>query len=134
MNLVKAKYVEESLLYSFLDKNEAINRTAIEKFGYVVIKEEEIIGCFILQGLKSDRFWLKQLFITKQEASNLPKLLQEILYLAEENYAKEVYVHSHQPMVDWLLQSLQFHPKKQALELGLLPKERGTWWTYKITS
>lgn len=134
MNLIKAEYAEERVLDSFLDKNKAINRRAIKNFGYVVMKDEEIIGCFILQALKSNRFWLKQLFITKQEAMNLPVLLEEILELAEHNYAKEVYVHSHQPMVDWLLQSLQFHPKEDILELGSIAREKGRWWAYEITS
>jgi|SRR5690625_338601 len=134
MNLIKAERAPENLLNSFLESNEDINSIAIKRSGYVVMKDGQIVGCFVLQGLESNRFWLKQLFITKQEAMILPILLKAILHLAEKNYAKEVYVHSHQPMVDWLLQSLQFHPQEGTLMLQSLPRRKGTWWSYKISS
>src|SRR5699024_716223 len=134
MNFIKAKRAPQNLLKDFLENNEEINREAIKQSGYVVMKEGQMIGCFVLRQIDSKLFWLNQLFITKQEAMNLPVLLKSILHLAERNYAKEVYVHSHQPMVDWLLQSLQFHPKEAAFDLRPLPREKGTWWSYEISS
>lgn len=134
MNLIKAGRVPEHLLSTFFKNNEEIDEQTIRESGYVVFKDGQIIGCFVLQPIVDNLFWLKQLFITKAEAMILPLLLKEILNLAERRYAKEVYVHSHQPMVDWLLQSLQFIPKETTPLLHSLPRKKGTWWSYKISS
>lgn len=134
MNLLKAERAPKQLLTTFLANNEDIDEEAIIQSGYVVMKDQKIIGCFVLQQIESKLFWLKQLFIIKNEAMLLPILLKAILQLAERKYAKEVYVHSHQPMVDLLLKSLQFNPKENTPILQTLPRKKGTWWSYKISS
>ncbi|HLS36214.1 MAG TPA: hypothetical protein VK061_08250 [Bacillota bacterium] len=134
MILMKANEVDTNELTSFFENNEAIDKEAVKKEGYIVTNNNHIIGCFILKRIEQNNFWLKQLFITKAEANTLPTLLQLILQLAKAKAAHEVYVHSHQLMVDLLLQSLQFHPQERSELLKSLPRQKGIWWSYKISS
>lgn len=134
MKLMKARQSPPNLLNDFLQNNDHINKEHLVDTGYVAMKNNEIVGCFILQRVEDGLFWLKQLYITKSAATILPVLLESILVLAKQNYAKEVYVHSHQPMVDILLEALQFHPKQENAFINQLPSSKGTWWAYEVSS
>ncbi|MED4475656.1 hypothetical protein [Oceanobacillus caeni] len=90
--------------------------------------------CFILDEMdEKDAYWLKQLYITRTEANKLPVLLESILTIAKSLKAKSVYVHSHQPVVDILLEALQFHPQKDASFVDKYPLKKGSWWTYNVS-
>lgn len=130
---MEAYLAPPDLLDEFLKNNEHIDRKSLAKQGYIAMKQEEIIGCFVLELVEDDLYWLKQLYVTKSAATILPVLLEAILVLAKEKYAKEVYVHSHQPMVDILLEALQFHPKQESIFADKHPRQKGTWWSYRVS-
>lgn len=133
MKLVEANKAPKQMLANFLNHNDHLESDRLIASGYVAIKQEEIVGCFILDSVEEGLFWLKQLYITQSAAMNLPVLLEAILVLAKQKYAKEVYVHSHQPMVDILLEGLQFHRKPVDSIIKQLSDQKGTWWAYQVS-
>lgn len=133
MNLIAAHRAPEEKLDHFLENNQNVNKESLLDLGYVVEIEEQIQGCFSLEKMDEGVYWLKQLYITKAEAAKLPVLLESILNLAKEQDAKKVYVHSHQPVVDLLLEALQFHPQKEEVVVGKSTQEEGNWWTYNVS-
>lgn len=90
-------------------------------------------GCFVIDSIDEDIYWLKQLYVTKNAAASLPVLLESILALAKEKQAKQLFVHSHQPMVDVLLEALQFSPQKENAFVANQPDNKGNWWTYNVS-
>ncbi|WP_404455746.1 GNAT family N-acetyltransferase [Oceanobacillus kapialis] len=133
MKLIPAKQVDIKKLEGFLDKNESVNKASLVRSGYVVQIDDEVVGCFSLEMLEDGIYWLKQLYITQQHASKLPVLLEAILTLAKQQQAKSVYVHSHQPVVDILLEALQFHPQKEKMFVDKYTAEEGNWWLYHVS-
>lgn len=133
MKLIEANLAPQQLLDDFLKNNNHINKEHLVCNGYVAMKQEEIIGCFMLEPVENNLYWLKQLYVTQASATILPVLLESILVLAKQKYAKEVYVHSHQPMVDILLEALQFHPKSTEKMKEKLPNRKGRWWAYQVS-
>src|SRR5699024_3444587 len=96
--------------------------------------EEEIIGCFELDLIEKDIYWLRQLYINQKRAAKLPMLLEYILVIAKEKKASSIYAHSEQPVTDLLLQSLQFSLQTEQIELkGRQPFSKGNWWTYQVS-
>jgi hypothetical protein len=63
----------------------------------------------------------------------LPFLIEGILTLAKEHEVKGVYVHSHQPTVDIILEALQFHPQKEHVLVDKYPVTHGNWWSYRVS-
>ncbi|WP_042221405.1 GNAT family N-acetyltransferase [Oceanobacillus manasiensis] len=133
MKLILANQADEKKLELFLEKNESINKASLIRAGYVVEVAEEIVGCFSLETMEEGIYWLKQLYINQTNASKLPVLLESILTLAKQKQAKSVYVHSHQPVVDILLEALQFHPQKEKLFVDKYRREEGNWWLYHVS-
>lgn len=133
MNLLRANQVPEEKLDQFLTCNENLNKENLLKKGYVVEIDHHIKGCFIIEHIEKDLYWLKQLYITQPEARFLPLLLESILALAKKQHAKKVFVHSHQPMVDIILESLQFHPQSKNIWLDEFINHKGQWWTYHVS-
>lgn len=133
MNLIPTKHASDDLVDAFLVKNPEINKHALLTSGHVVEIKGKIIGCFILERMEADLYWLKQLYITKSAAAKLPLLVETILVLAKKNEAKEVYVHSHQPMIDILLEALQFHQQETHTFLSKLQISKGRWWLYRVS-
>lgn len=101
--------------------------------GYIVEIDGEIEASFILDELDSGALWLKQLYITQTEAAKLPILLETILQLARSQEAKTVYVHSHQPVVDILLEALQFTIENNLTVFPKKPVMIGNWWSYHVS-
>ncbi|WP_100009879.1 hypothetical protein [Lentibacillus sediminis] len=133
MNLIPAHRANEEELEQFLGKNSHLNKKPLLLKGYVVEIGEKIEGCFVLEEMESGIYWLKQLHITQTEANKLPVLLEAILQLAKKQQAKTVFVHSHQPVVDLLLEALQFHPQKENLYVDKYRAEEGSWWSYQVS-
>ncbi|MBY7144739.1 hypothetical protein KFZ56_17095 [Virgibacillus sp. NKC19-3] len=134
MNLIAAHRASEEKLDQFLVKNRNVNKASLLEAGYVVEIAEQIQGCFSLERMDEGSYWLKQLYITKAEAAKLPVLLEAILNLAKEQEAKKIYVRSHQPVVDVLLESLQFHPQREEMPVDKSNQKEGNWWTYDVSS
>ena len=134
MKLILAKHASEDRIESFLKSNPQIEKEPLIDSAYVVELKDKISGCFILQPIEERSFWLKQLYITQEEARALPILVEAILALAKEMKAEKVYANSHQPMVDILLESLQFHPQAANLFPEYYQNEIGKWWSYQVSS
>src|SRR5699024_12042242 len=118
---------------AFLQTTQEFNKDGLLQDGYVVEIEEEIKGCFVLATIEKDIYWLKQLYIAKEAAAHLPVLLETILQMSKGKQAKKIYVNSHQPVVDLLLEALQSNPQpKQELGMELGSKE-GSGWPYQVS-
>lgn len=133
MHFIRAFEASKEQLDAFLEKNNDVDKDSLLRTGYVVKIQDKIEGCFILEAMGNDEFWLKRLYITKAHAAMLPVLLETILTLAKQQQAASVNVHSHQPVVDLLLEALQFHPQKEKKFVDKHPISRGNWWTYSVS-
>ncbi|API91834.1 hypothetical protein KM914_08860 [Virgibacillus pantothenticus] len=133
MNLVQASKASAEKLEHFLQNNPNLNEYSLLQRGYVVELQGEIEGCFILEEMEKGTYWLKQLYITQSEAAVLPVLLESILTMAKQQHAQRVYVHSHQPVVDILLEALQFHPQKERAFVNKYDQRDGNWWLYHVS-
>lgn len=134
MHIIPANEASDVMLEDFFKRNENLDRNSLVEKGFVVKINSKIEGCFILDEMdEKDAYWLKQLYITRTEANKLPVLLESILTIAKSLKAKSVYVHSHQPVVDILLEALQFHPQKDASYVDKYPLKKGSWWTYNVS-
>lgn len=133
LKLILARDVSYEQLEAFFNKNPDVNKNRVFENGYVVELNHAIEGCFILDQVEEGIYWLKQLYITQSEAGKLPFLLEAILVLAKDRNAKSVYVHSHQPVVDLLLEALQFYPQTQSLSEEKYPVKGGSWWAYNVS-
>lgn len=120
-------------LENFLKTEQNVNRQELLKEGYVVELEEKIKGCFILSTIGNDVYWLKQLYIAEEAAGHLPVLLESILQMTKGKKAKQLYVHSHQPVVDLLLEALQFYPQSKEEWSPNNEKNEGNWWRYNVS-
>ncbi|AXI10640.1 hypothetical protein CUC15_17590 [Oceanobacillus zhaokaii] len=133
MNIIPALQADETQLEKFFKQNESIDRETLLKSGYVVENQSVIEGCFSLEPVENEVYWLKQLYITKSAANKLPFLLEAILLMAREKRAKSVYVHSHQPVVDILLDALQFNRQNNTNFVDNHPITKGNWWSYNVS-
>lgn len=133
MKIMPVKHAVYEQLVDYLERNDNINKQLLLKKGYVVEISDHIEASFILEELESDVLWLKQLYITQSEAAKLPVLLETILQLARKREAKLVYVHSHQPVVDILLEALSFQPEKQNKFIAERSVMSGSWWSYQVS-
>lgn len=134
MNIIPANEVTEEQLEEFFTRNENLDKNGIVEKGFVVEINSKIEGCFMLDQMEEkDVYWLKQLYITSSEANKLPVLIESILAIAKSKEAKRVYVHSHQPVVDILLEALQFHPQTDRKFVDKYPLKKGNWWTYSVS-
>ncbi|WP_269410495.1 hypothetical protein [Lentibacillus daqui] len=133
MNLVATKHVSIEKVEHFLQQNRDVNGNALMQHGYVVEIEQQIEGCFILEPMEPGVYWLKQLHVTKKCAPSLAVLLESVLAIAKQRHAKSVYVHSHQPVVDLLLDALQFHPQKKNEFVDSQQMKEGNWWVYNVS-
>ncbi|HLR62050.1 MAG TPA: hypothetical protein VK097_06385 [Lentibacillus sp.] len=133
MELIAANQATKEKLETFLENNKDVERDLLLEKGYVVEFNGMVEGCFVIDSIDEDIYWLKQLYVTKNAAASLPVLLESILALAKEKQAKQLFVHSHQPMVDVLLEALQFSPQKENAFVANQPDNKGNWWTYNVS-
>src|SRR5699024_3017997 len=132
MDLISVNSISEEELQRFLDKNSHVNGKNLMDYGYVVRIEEELEGCFILAPLTDEVYWLRQLYINQKKADHLPFLIDAIVKLAEQKQLKRIYVHSHQPVVDLLLEALQFHKEVKNEYVDNPSEIKGKWWAYNV--
>lgn len=133
MELILAKDVSHGRLDPFLESNPDVDKFLLIDEGYVVLIDEQIEGCFIVNKMDNGIHWLKKLHVTKRAAQGLPVIIESILTIAKENQATCLYVHSQQPLVDILLESLQFRPQKDAATVNIPARENGNWWAYHVS-
>lgn len=132
MKCIPASEIDSIRWQTFFNENELQNRENFSENGYVVLSNDEMIGCFELQLIDTHQYWLKQLYIIRNEASKLPVLLEYILLLAKEKEATVVYAHSEQPVTDLLLESVRFSLHVNTNDL-LERRKDGNWWSYKVS-
>ncbi|WP_430790177.1 hypothetical protein VBD025_05785 [Virgibacillus flavescens] len=133
MELILAKNASHARLDHFLANNQDVDKSLLIEKGYVVQFNEQIEGCFVLQEMEQGVHWLKKLHVTKQAAHSLPVIIEAILTIAKKNEATCVYVHSKQPLVDILLESLQFRPKNNENPANIPVCSNGNWWRYEVS-
>ncbi|HLR52969.1 MAG TPA: hypothetical protein VK072_08875 [Candidatus Avamphibacillus sp.] len=133
MKITSACHVPIDKIETFLNTVHGFNKDGLLKEGYVVEMDEEIKGCFVLSTTGNDIYWLKQLYIAKEAAANLPVLLETILQMTKGKQAKKLYVYSHQPVVDLLLEALQFYPQSKEKWAPTQSKKEGNWWAYHVS-
>ncbi|WHX25994.1 hypothetical protein QNH47_17965 [Virgibacillus halodenitrificans] len=133
MKLIRAFEADEAKVEQFLKSTPNVKKESLMYQGYVVEIDEKIEACFVLEEMEDGIYWLKQLFITQNKAAKLPVLLEAILTLAKHQKAKRVFVHSHQPVVDILLEALQFNPQKEEVFVDKYKNEQGNWWSYHVS-
>ncbi|WP_230973919.1 hypothetical protein [Cerasibacillus terrae] len=133
LKLIGANHVSEQQLDQFLESVTSISKEALLKEGYVIIVDEEIKGCFTLLSLTEEVFWLKQLYIQPEIANNLLALIETILLMIKNMKAKKLYVHSHQPVLDIILDALQFEKAKEEVQVEQKPNLVGKWWEYDVS-
>lgn len=134
MKLIEAHRVSKEELEKFLDYNDQIDIKTLLNSGYVVKYEGKIIGCFELEPFDEGAYWLKQLYIIRNEAVKLPLLLEYILVFAKQKRAKVVFAHSEQPVTDLLLESLSFSLyEDDDFELQKIKNRKGHWWSYEVS-
>ena len=133
MKVMSVKHAIYEQLVDYLERNDNIDKRLLLHKGYVVEISGQIEASFILDELDADVLWLKQLYITQGKAAKLPVLLETILQLARKREAKLVYVHSHQPIVDILLEALKFQPEKHNKFIPETPLMTGSWWSYHVS-
>src|SRR5699024_149681 len=90
MELIAANYASEEKLERFLENNKDVKRDILLEKGYVVELKGQIEGCFVIDTVDDDIYWLKQLYVTKNAAASLPILLESILALAKEKQAATI--------------------------------------------
>lgn len=133
MKVMSVKHATYEQIENFLSRNENIDKSLLFEKGFVVEIQGQIEASFILEELDSGGIWLKQLYITQHHAAKLPVLLETILQIAKKKQADTVYVHSHQPVVDILLEALEFKQEKEMLPISKKPVVAGNWWCYHVS-
>lgn len=138
MQLIPASKLTEAEFSRFVDSNEQIKKQSLWENGYVFEVNGEICGCFQLDKIDTDAYWLKQLYVTKANAKKLPLLLEVILLFAKQQQAKRIYAHSQQPVTDLLLDSFSFSLQQNQtvnLQQHDEPNDhlKGHWWLYRVS-
>ncbi|HLR09233.1 MAG TPA: hypothetical protein VK136_08265 [Bacillota bacterium] len=133
MKIIPAAHAPKMQLRSFLDTNNMIDEARLLAAGYVVEMKGRLEGCFVLEAIDSDVYWLKQMYMTKNAALSLPGLLEAVLALAKQKQAQTVYVYSHQLFVDIILEALQFHPQEKGIVVDNDANKPGNWWAYNVS-
>lgn len=133
MKIMSVKQAVYQELMDYLSSNKNIAESELLKSGYVVEIAGKIEASFVLEKLDTGDLWLKQLYITQAKAAKLPVLLESILQIARKREAKIIYVHSHQPVVDILLDALKFRLEKNHEMVSKNPLLSGNWWSYHVS-
>lgn len=133
VKLIRANRAEHHKIDEFLRNNQQIKKCSLIEFGYIVETNHKVTGCFTLEPVEGDIYWLKQLYITRTEAIKLPILFESILAIAVNIGAKKVFVRSHKLMLDLILESLQFQLENIGpIEEPNIDDSSHKWWSYQI--
>lgn len=134
MKMVHAREADQQQVEHFLMNNEAINGEQLMKKGFVVQVDNSIKGCFVIERIDQETYWLRQLYMNKEEVISLPLIMDSIIVQAREDNIKRIFVHSHQQVVDELLSTLEFYPQTAPLQVHEGVIQKGKWWAYAINS
>lgn len=133
MKIIAAYRMPSEQIESFLQLADQVEKASLLQHGYVLVIDEVIKGCFIWMPVEKGIYWLKQLYIVKDAAGNLPVLLETIVQMAREKQVEKLYVQSHQPVVDILLDALQFCPQQRGIQHETQQETEGKWWAYQVS-
>ncbi|MDY0409502.1 hypothetical protein ACFFIS_13005 [Virgibacillus soli] len=133
MKLIAAKHIATEEMEQFIQTAQHVEQKHLLKEGYVVKMNDEIKGCFVLSSIEKDKYWLKQMYIAQDVAASLPVLLETIIVLVKELEAEKLIVHSHQPVLDMILDALQFHQQEHAQIVDKPMRKQGNWWAYEVS-
>src|SRR5699024_2250550 len=87
---------------TFCKDNELMNKATFPDNCYAVLSTHGMIGYLELELMEDYQYWLKRLYIIRNEAGKLPVLLEYILLLAKEKEATVIYAHSDHPVTHLL--------------------------------
>ncbi len=134
MKMVQARVADPKKVEHFLMNNEAINGEQLLEKGFVVEVDDAIKGCFVIEPVDQETYWLRQLYMNQEEVISLPLIIESIIQQAQARDVKKIYVNSHQQPVDDLLKSLQFYPQTAPAHVyeGII--KQGKWWVYAINT
>lgn len=132
VKMLEAKIADRTKVEHFLNNNAEINRRQLIEKGFVVEMDNAIKGCFVIEHVNDDTYWLKQLYMNQEEIISLPLLIEAIIQQAKKLEIKTMYVHSHQHIVDQLLEALQFYPQRSPEFVDKNRDAKGKWWAYAI--
>ncbi|MDY0394244.1 hypothetical protein ACFSMW_09475 [Virgibacillus halophilus] len=133
MKIIAAYRMPLEQVETFLQTADKVEKASLLQHGYVLVIDEVIKGCFIWMPVENGIYWLKQLYIAKDAAGKLPVVLETIVQMAKEKQAEKLYVQSHQPVVDILLDALQFCPQQHGIQLESQQENKGKWWAYQVS-
>lgn len=132
MKLLKATDVSESELNSFIGQHDWFQKIEVlnENTSYVIRDGQTIISWFQLESIDYDRYWLKKLFISQNEALKLPSVLLTIIEYTKQKNARTIYVNSKQPVTDLLLSSFAFTLQSPDALFPFQEEREGNWWYF----
>lgn len=133
VKLIRANTASLNRVTNFLANNKQIKQQSLLSSGYVVEINDRITGCFNLEPVNNEQFWLRQLYITQTEAIRLPVLVESILALASAQEAEQVFVKSHKLMLDLILESLLFKVQEDGPFEQSTEGDWGKWWVYELS-
>ncbi|WP_040978250.1 hypothetical protein [Oceanobacillus jeddahense] len=133
MQIYQVKEAKVALMEEFIHKNEKLFGKNLTKESYVVEINGSIEGCFNLDMVDESTYWLKQLYLTKEHVQKLFVVFESVLVISRENNVKCVYVHNQSPVVDILLESLQFKRENDVTFKNINSEKTGNWWAYQVS-
>lgn len=132
MKMIEARAADRKKVNHFLLNNESINAEQLLDKGFVVEMNDAITGCYVIESIDKQTYWLKQLYMNQEEIFSLPLLIEAIIKRAEQQEVTKIYVHSHQQVVDQLLHTLEFYPQEDPVHVHQGQISGGRWWAYEV--
>ncbi|GIO24735.1 hypothetical protein [Oceanobacillus sp. J11TS1] len=133
MQIYQVKEAKLELVEEFIHNNEMAIGKKLTGQSYVIEINGRIEGCFDLERLDESTYWLKQLHLNKEHVQKLFVVFESVLIIARKNNIKCVYVHNQSPVVDILLESLQFKRESDVTFKGIKSEKTGNWWAYQVS-
>ncbi|WP_217586399.1 hypothetical protein [Lentibacillus saliphilus] len=133
MEIIRAKEVEEAKIETLLNLNQALDKDLLIECGYVVNMSGKIAGCFVLDPIDTQEYWLRHLYLKPDAAYAVIVLLETAITLARQNDAAVIYVNSHQSTVNTLLEALHFKRSHMVPQITSEEATAGIWWTYHVS-
>lgn len=133
MQIYHVNKAQVEKLEEFLQKNEAIAAESLSKSSYMIEVDGKIEGCFDLKSIDESTYWLRQLYLSRSQVQKLFVVFESILIIARKKQINCVYVHNQSPVVDILLESLQFKRESDVKLKDISTKTAGNWWAYNVS-
>jgi len=133
MQIYQVKEAKLELIEKFMEKNGTLFGKKLTKESYVVEINGSMEGCFNLDMVDESTYWLKQLYLNKEHVEKLFVVFESVLVISRKNNVKCVYVHNQSPVVDILLESLQFKRESDVTFKNINSEKTGNWWAYQVS-